>query len=251
MGDGISFQTKRALLELDRDMGGRQEPQQPQEPTNNRVGGLSAAEAQARAFGISVDELRKRQAAKFQELMNKRKGYADGGRVNGALEDFSTLSLPEKLRILARGGLLQFTNMRAAGKHDVAPERHLREFRSKPRYGLPRQRVDRNPLDVALNYAGGYDFANQPNVSMEDAIDLAKAYQLRDYMLATTKQRELDAQRDFGENVAGIVSAQVPTNYMKMMQNAADYGNTTERYREGGLVQAPDYLDDLNAFLRR
>ena len=160
----------------------------------------------------------------------------------GELVDFSTLSLPEKLKILARGGLLQMQNFGAATAHDVAPERDLREFRSKPRYGLPQKRVDRNPLDAALNYSGGYDFARQPGVSMEDAIDLAKAYQLRDYMMALSKERELDAQRDFGENVAGIVSAQDPVGYLKMMQNAADYGRNTERYARGGLVRYCDCM---------
>lgn len=160
----------------------------------------------------------------------------------GELVDFSTLTLPEKLSILGRGGLLQLANFKAALAHDRAPERDIREFRSKPRYQLPQQRVDRNPLDAALNYAGGYDFARQPGVSMEDAIDLAKAYQLRDYMMARTQQRELDAQRDFGENVAGIVSAQDPVGYLRMMQNAADYGRNTERFARGGLVRYCDCM---------
>lgn len=155
----------------------------------------------------------------------------------GEMVDFSTLSPLEKLKILGRGLGLQVSNFGAALKHDSAPRKDLQEFRSKPRYQLPKERVDRNPLDAALNYSGGYDFARQPGVSMEDAIDLAKAYQLWDYMRAMSPQRELDAQRDFGENVAGIVSAQDPTTYSKMMQKAADYGRNTERYRKGGLVQ--------------
>ena len=154
----------------------------------------------------------------------------------GEMVDFSTLSLPEKLSILGRGGLLQLKNWSAALGHDRAPERDLREFRSKPRYELPQQRRDRNPLDAALNYSGGYDFASQPGVSIEDAIDLAKAYQLRDYMMANTRQRELDAQRDFGENVAGIVSSREPKGYLQMMQDAANYGRNTERYAMGGVV---------------
>ena len=155
----------------------------------------------------------------------------------GEMVDFSTLSPLEKMKILGRGMGLQISNFGAALKHDSAPRKDLREFKSKPRYQLPPGRVDRNPLDAALNYSGGYDFASQPGVTQEDAIDLAKAYQLFDYIRAMSLERELDAQRDFGENVAGVVSAQDPTSYLKMMQNAANYGRNTERKAKGGLIQ--------------
>lgn len=155
----------------------------------------------------------------------------------GEMVDFSTLSLPEKLGILWRGRELQKKYPQQEVAHAPSPERHKAEFRAKPQlYGLPRARIDRNPTDAALNYSGGYDFASQPGVSMEDAIDMAKAYQLFDYMVAMSKERELDAQRDFGENVAGIVSAQQPKGYLQMMRDAADYGRNVERYAKGGLV---------------
>lgn len=155
----------------------------------------------------------------------------------GEMVDFSTLSFPEKLGILWRGRELQKKYPQQEAAHAPAPERNKYEFRAKPQiYGLPRARIDRNPTDAALNYSGGYDFASQPGVSIEDAIDMAKAYQLRDYMMAMSKERELDAQRDFAENVAGIVSTKDPKGYLQMMRDAANYGKNVERYAKGGLI---------------
>lgn len=79
--DGISFQTKRALAELD-----RQEAPPAPAPSTNYAPGSTLKKDYARALGLTPEELKEKQEAQFQRLMRQRKaqGYAGGGLV-GAL----------------------------------------------------------------------------------------------------------------------------------------------------------------------
>ena len=155
--------------------------------------------------------------------------------------NFSDMSMLDKLTALAKGGLLQFKHWNEASGHGAVPERQLRELRN-PEYGLPRNRVNRNPMDRAVNFAGGYDWGARPSVPLEDALDMAKAYQLLDYMTTFNPQRELDAQRDYEENVAGILAAQpyrdIQRPEREMLREAAEYGK--RGYASGGSVDYPD-----------
>lgn len=153
------------------------------------------------------------------------------------LASFSDMSMLEKLAALGKGGLLQFKHWSEADKHVAVPERQLRELRSAE-YGLPRQRVNRNAMDRAVNYAGGYDWGARPSVPVEDALDMAKAYQLLDYMKTFDPQREADAQKDYEENVAGVLAAQPyrnqPRKEQEMLREAAQFGK--QGYADGGRV---------------
>jgi len=60
-------------------------------------------------------------------------------------------------------------------------------------------RVDRGLLDMALNFAGGYDWAAREGITPEVAKEMARSYQYGDY-----GSRPEDSIQDYYENVAGI-----------------------------------------------
>jgi len=152
------------------------------------------------------------------------------------LASFSDMSMLDKLSALGKGGLLQFKHWNEASGHGAVPERQLQALRS-PEYGLPQQRVNRNPLDRAVNYAGGYDWGARSSVPTQDALDMAKAYQLLDYMTTFDPAKEADAQKDYEENVAGVLAAQPyrnqPRKERDVLREAADYA---KGYADGGGV---------------
>lgn len=153
------------------------------------------------------------------------------------MDQFSDMSMLDKLATLGKGGLLQLKHWSEASKHGSAPERQLRQLRAAE-YGLPRERINRNPMDRAVNYAGGYDWGANPTVPLSDALDMAKAYQLFDYMTTFNPERERDAQKDYEENVAGVLAAQpyrqAPRPEREMLREAAEYGK--RNYAEGGSI---------------
>jgi len=157
------------------------------------------------------------------------------------LANFSEMSMLDKLAALGKGGLLQFKHWNEASDHVSTPEKQLRALRAAE-YGLPRERINRNPLDRAVNYAGGYDWGARPSVPEQDALDMAKAYQLWDYMTTFDPRREADAQRDYEENVAGVLAAQpyqgVQRPEREMLREAAEYGK--RGYASGGEVSRDD-----------
>jgi len=71
-----------------------------------------------------------------------------------------------------------------------------RILRKNPELG---PRVDRGLLDMALNFAGGYDWAAREGITPEVAKEMARAYQYRHY-----GSRPEDSIQDYYENVAGI-----------------------------------------------
>jgi hypothetical protein len=62
------------------------------------------------------------------------------------------------------------------------------------------RRRDRNMADMAINFAGGYDWGVRESVDPQVARDMAKAYQYRDYRGG----REEDSIQDYYENLAGV-----------------------------------------------
>ncbi len=95
------------------------------------------------------------------------------------------------------------------------------------------QRYDRTPLDVAINYGGGYQYATSPTVSYDQAANRAKAYQLSGYLvdgMLGNKDRQVDAVKDYEENLAGIKQAiedkrvNSIMNDDKIRQMSAKYG---------------------------
>lgn len=87
---GLSFQTQKALIELDRSEA------QPTPVITNYRPGSSAAEDQARARGIPLEQLRREQDEQFRQLMLKRRqGKAGGGIIKGALSRLAKRLSPE------------------------------------------------------------------------------------------------------------------------------------------------------------
>ena len=90
------------------------------------------------------------------------------------------------------------TNMIDAGQHSNFPTNIARELKSKYKE-LGDTRIDRGLLDMAINFAGGYDWAARDGVSQEAAKDMARHYQARAY-----DERPNDSINDYYENVAGV-----------------------------------------------
>jgi hypothetical protein len=126
---------------------------------------------------------------------------------------FSNMSALEKAKILASGYGGAFLNSimhpQEYIKHGAYPDELSQSLQQKnPELGF--KRYDRTPLDVAINYGGGYQYAASPNISYDEAADRAKAYQLKGYLIDGifgNSQRQLDAVQDYEENMAGIKQA--------------------------------------------
>lgn len=80
-------------------------------------------------------------------------------------------------------------------------------------------RVDRGLLDMAINFAGGYDWAAREGISPQVAKEMARAYQYKSYA-----DRPEDSIQDYYENVAGIdafTGERVPTS--QLIEMALEY----------------------------
>jgi len=104
----------------------------------------------------------------------------------GLLQMFKDANIPHYL-----------SNFGQAMKHAEMPEVYARQLREM--YPELDKRTDRGILDMALNYAGAYDFAAREGIDPEKAKEMARAYQYRDY-----KDRPEDTIQDYYENVSGI-----------------------------------------------
>lgn len=150
---------------------------------------------------------------------------------------FSEMPMLDKLGSLVRGGALQFKHWSASDAHGRYPESALRRFQSE----LKSPRIDRNEVDRALNYGGGYDFGSR-DVPIKDAVDMARAYQLWDYMTTFDPKREADAQADYDENVAGVFAANADKELgRELSQKERDRKALTwakDSYASGGTVKS-------------
>lgn len=96
---------------------------------------------------------------------------------------------------------------------EVVAQRMMREY---PELG---PRVDRGLLDMAINFAGGYDWAAREGISPQVAKEMARAYQYKGYA-----DRPEDSIQDYYENVAGIeafTGERVPTS--SLIEMALEY----------------------------
>ena len=152
---------------------------------------------------------------------------------------FEQMSAWDKAKALAQGyGLGLYNQIKypeQVQQHGEYPDHLSAQLQySNPELGYSRQ--NRTPLDSAINYGGGYQWAANPNVSYQDADKLAKAYQLTDYLKAGLfgdKQGKQDAYRDYMENMAGVKQAIIDKQAKKAInddyirQLAAKYGIKT------------------------
>jgi hypothetical protein len=149
---------------------------------------------------------------------------------------FSDLSILDKAGILGRGLLIgakqTISNPQSILGHGKYPERLSSQLQYQyPELGNVRQ--NRTPLDVAINYGGGYDWAARSKMNQQDAQSLAKAYQLADYIkygLLMNPEGQQDSVQDYLENVAGINKAIQDNGAMlnnpSLLKKSADYAKT-------------------------
>lgn len=123
-------------------------------------------------------------------------------------DPYAGMGAGERLAELAKGagsGLKYlFTEPKAYVGHLGAPEVFAQMLRERyPELGA--KRINRGALDAAINFAGGYDWAMRPEVSAEDARNMALRYQLRDYVMPGRKGSNEVA--DYAQNMAGVEQA--------------------------------------------
>lgn len=202
------------------------------------------------AVRTAIHNARKREAQGKNAFYNRRedKGYAKGGEVK---DPFADMSMLDKVSLLARGAKKRyFDHYDAASKHGAYPDQLAAALKDKYLVELGNSRQNRTPLDVAINYGGGYDFAANKAVPAQDVRDMAKAYQLFDYMTSIRDSAKADAIGDYYENMAGVEAGLAGRSRGRMPEAdiqrlSAQYGKrkataapayTEGEYAEGGLV---------------
>lgn len=93
------------------------------------------------------------------------------------------------------------TNAGQVIDHGAFPDEFARQFRKE--YPDAGKRYDRSLADMAINYAGGYDWGARDAIDPQAARDMGKAYQYRDYLLGDDA-RKYDSEQDYLENLAGV-----------------------------------------------
>jgi hypothetical protein len=202
------------------------------------------------AVRTAVRNASKREAEGKSAFYNRKedKGFAEGGQYN---DPFADMSMADKIALLARGAKKRYIdNFTASNQHGQYPEQLAAGLKDKYFVELGNLRKNRGPLDVAINYGGGYDFAANKNVPPQDVRDMAKAYQLFDYMTSMKDTSKADAIGDYYENMAGVEAGlagrgrgRMPEEDLQRM--AAKYGMSKatkapafveQKYAEGGIV---------------
>jgi hypothetical protein len=122
--------------------------------------------------------------------------------------------------------------------------------------------VNRSPLDVALNYGGGYDFGVRQDVPADVARDMGKAYQYTDYFFSPFTGPKSDAVGDYYENMAGVEAGIKErgrrATEAEIQRRSAEYGKRSSKmlpqyeepdYAEGGEVETDDFdYDEMYEF---
>lgn len=123
---------------------------------------------------------------------------------------FDQMSALEKAKaigsgLLSAGGFMIMHPLQYSSHSNYPEQLKQQLMQQSPNLGLVR--VNRSPLDQAINYGGGYQFGSLPSADLESADKMAKAYQLIDYLYAETPQQKQDAWKDYQENMAGVKAA--------------------------------------------
>lgn len=121
-------------------------------------------------------------------------------------DTFAQMGLLSKMGSLLRGAGLGFKyaqkNFPEYAEHGAYPNLIRRKLEEAyPDLGT--RRINFGPLDTAINYAGAYDWAVRPHVEPQDARNMAKAYQLADYMNPSRKDKAAEVA-DYIDNMAGV-----------------------------------------------
>jgi hypothetical protein len=184
--------------------------------------GQQGVQGSPKKAGESESYRKRRLAFKARHAKNIAKGkmsaaywanrvkWAEGGEVKlkDYADPFAEMSAGRKLLELLKGAgnaiAYGVTEPKAYAGHAAAPDMFAQMLRERyPELGA--KRTDRGPLDAAINYAGAYDWAARPEVAPEDARNMAKRYQLLDYVLpGHTPSNEA---ADYAQNMAGVEQA--------------------------------------------
>jgi hypothetical protein len=214
---------------------------------------LSLDEIDAVAAGNMTPEIYKKavewrdlQARHGESAFKNPTGFAKGGEVK---DPFADLSVIDKAKLLAKAAKYRVQYNKQAKEHGKYPDILSSALKEKYLDEVGNSRVNRSPLDAAINYGGGYDFGVRGDIPIDVARDMAKAYQYTDYFFSPFTGPKADAVGDYYENMAGVEAGIKErarrASEADIARRSAEYGRRTSKmlpqyeepgYAEGGAV---------------
>jgi hypothetical protein len=186
----------------------------------------------------------------YYKGINYTKNFAEGGKVS---DPFASLSMLDKAKLLAKAAKYRIQYNKQAVEHGKYPDALSSELKKNYLDTVGNSRVNRSPLDVALNYGGGYDFGVRQDVPADVARDMGKAYQYTDYFFSPFTGPKSDAVGDYYENMAGVEAGIKErgrrATEAEIQRRSAEYGRGVSKmlpqyeepnYAEGGAVETDD-----------
>jgi len=116
---------------------------------------------------------------------------------------FKDRSLLARIGSIAKGGSLlpKYFGSDPHLSHHFNQDKYVQDLAQR----FPGPRTSGGLLDSAINYAGAYDWSSRPEVSPEDARDMALAYQMNDSMFRDFGGRIPEEEElDYIQNMAGV-----------------------------------------------
>jgi hypothetical protein len=195
----------------------------------------------------------------YYKGINYTKNFAEGGKVS---DPFANLSMLDKAKLLAKAAKYRIQYNKQAVEHGKYPDALSSELKKNYLDTVGNSRVNRSPLDVALNYGGGYDFGVRQDVPADVARDMGKAYQYTDYFFSPFTGPKSDAVGDYYENMAGVEAGIKErgrrATEAEIQRRSAEYGKRSSKmlpqyeepdYAEGGEVETDDFdYDEMYEF---
>jgi hypothetical protein len=177
--------------------------------------------------------------------------FAGGGKVSS--DPFADLSVLDKAELLAKAAKYRIKYNKQAVDHGKYPDALSSELKKKYLDLVGNSRVNRSPLDAALNYGGGYDFGVRQDVPADVARDMGKAYQYTDYFFSPFTGPKSDAVGDYYENMAGVEAGIKErgrrATEAEIQRRSAEYGRRSskmlpqyeeENFARGGAVESDE-----------
>ena len=195
----------------------------------------------------------------YYKGINYTKNFADGGKVS---DPFANLSMMDKAKLLAKAAKYRIQYNKQAVEHGKYPDALSSELKKNYLDQVGNSRVNRSPLDAALNYGGGYDFGVRQDIPADVARDMGKAYQYTDYFFSPFTGPKSDAVGDYYENMAGVEAGIKErgrrATEAEIQRRSAEYGRGVSKmlpqyeepeYAEGGAVETDDFdYDEMYEF---
>ena len=195
----------------------------------------------------------------YYKGINYTKNFAEGGKVS---DPFANLSMLDKAKLLAKAAKYRVQYNKQAVEHGKYPDALSSELKKNYLDQVGNSRVNRSPLDAALNYGGGYDFGVRQDIPADVARDMGKAYQYTDYFFSPFTGPKSDAVGDYYENMAGVEAGIKErgrrATEAEIQRRSAEYGRGVSKmlpqyeepeYAEGGAVETDDVdYDEMYEF---